>query len=140
MKTFLWGLCLVLTFSGHVWAQDAGSATVKVLAESMSSWDGNVLPEYGKGTPKITILRITVPPKVELPLHQHPVINAGVLLRGELTVMTDEGEVLHLTAGNSIVEVVNKWHYGKNEGDEAAEIIVFYAGTQGEAITVGKKE
>jgi quercetin dioxygenase-like cupin family protein len=68
-------------------------------------------------------------------LHQHPVINAGVLLQGELTVETNEGKTLHLKAGDPIVEVVNTWHYGINEGDEPAEIIVFYAGVQGKPIT-----
>jgi len=45
---------------------------------------------------------------------------------------------LHLKAGDSIVELVNKWHYGKNEGDEPAEIIIVYSGTQGIPITIEK--
>ena len=48
----------------------------------------------------------------------------------------EEGETLHLKAGDSIVEVVNTWHYGKNEGKDPAEIIVFYAGTPGTPITI----
>jgi len=58
------------------------------------------------------------------------------LLKGELTVVTKEKETLHLRAGDSIVEVVDKWHYEKNEGKEPAEIIVFYAGVQGSPITI----
>jgi quercetin dioxygenase-like cupin family protein len=64
------------------------------------------------------------------------VINAGVLINGELTVVTEDGSTLHLKAGNTIVEVVKKWHYGKNEGNEPAEIIVFYAGIQGIPISI----
>jgi quercetin dioxygenase-like cupin family protein len=60
------------------------------------------------------------------------------LLKGELTVVTENNETLHLKAGDPIVEVVNKWHYGKNEGNEPAEIIVFYAGTRDTPITVKK--
>lgn len=82
------------------------------------------------------ILRIAIPPGVELPLHRHPVINAGVLLAGELTVTTEEKKVLHLKAGDSIVEVVEKWHFGKNEGKTTAEILVFYVGVVGAPITV----
>ena len=41
-----------------------------------------------------------------------------------------------MEAGDAVVEVVDTWHYGKNEGSETAEIIVFYAGIQGEPITV----
>ncbi len=63
-------------------------------------------------------------------------INAGVLLKGQLTVVTEAGDTLHLQTGDPIVELVNEWHYGKNEGDEPAEIIVVYAGTEGTPITV----
>jgi len=109
---------------------------VEELEKTSISWDGTHLPGYPKGTPEITILRIKIPPGVQLPLHEHPVINAGVLLTGELTVITENNKTLHLKAGDAIVEVVDKWHYGKNEGDQIAEIIVFYAGTPGTPITI----
>ena len=66
-------------------------------------------------------------------MHTHPVINAGVLVSGELTVITDSGQTLHLKPGDPIVEVVDTWHYGKNEGTDPADIIVFYAGEKGGA-------
>jgi len=109
---------------------------VEVLAQSTTSWDGTELPRYPRSQPEITILRIQIPPHTALPLHKHPVINAGVLLRGSLTVVAESGRVLHLEAGDSIVELVNQWHYGRNDGNEPAEIIVFYAGTPGKPITV----
>jgi len=138
LKKFLCGIGLILFLTGNVWAQEENAVSVDVLAKTGVSWDGMALPNYPQGKPEVTILRIKIPPKVQLPLHQHPVINAGVLLKGELTVVTKNKETLHLKAGDSIVEVVDKWHYGKNEGDEPAEIIVFYAGVQGTPITVKK--
>lgn len=131
------GLVLALTLNGLV--QGSGTTQVKVLAKTTSSWNGSELPHYPKGQPEITILRITVPPKSQLPMHEHPVINAGVLLKGQLTVVTNDKETLHLKAGDSIVELVNKPHFGKNEGDEPAEIIVFYAGIKGRPVTVKEK-
>ncbi len=138
MKTVLFGICLILSLTSNVWARDVNSVNVDVLAKTSSSWDGKALPNYAKGKPEITVLRITFPPKVQLSLHKHPVINAGVLLKGELTVVTEDKKTLHLKAGDPIVEVVNTWHYGKNEGNEPAEIIVFYAGIQGMPITIEK--
>ena len=138
MRTFLYAACLTLLLSGHSWALDAGTVSVDVLAKSASSWNGATLPSYPTGQPEVTILKISIPPRVQLPLHQHPVINAGVLSQGELTVVTKEGKTLHLKAGDPIVEVVNTWHYGINEGDEPAEIIVFYAGIQGEPLTTNE--
>ncbi|SDU09480.1 cupin domain-containing protein [Desulfobacula phenolica] len=136
MKKIFCSICLISLLSSHVWAQEGNVVKVDLLARTSSSWDGQILPDYKAGKPEVTILKITIPPKAELPLHEHPVINAGVLLKGELTVETEDKKRLHLKAGDSIVEVVNKLHYGKNEGNEPAEIIVFYAGIQGKPITI----
>ncbi|MDX1486642.1 MAG: cupin domain-containing protein [Acidiferrobacterales bacterium] len=138
MRTVWCVTCLLFALTSNAWAHDSDIAEVKVLSKTTSSWDGTNLPPYGKGQPEITILRITVPPKVQLPLHRHPVINAGVLLKGQLTVVTENKETWHLKAGDAIVELVDKVHYGKNEGSEPAEIIVFYAGLKGEPITIKK--
>ena len=136
MRRIILGMFLILLPADHVWARDLNATKVDVLVKSTTSWDGEELPGYATGKPEVTILRILVPPKTRLPLHEHPVINAGVLLKGELTVETEEKKTLHLKAGDAIVEVVDKWHYGRNDGDEPAEIIVFYAGVQGGPITV----
>lgn len=136
MKKLVCGLCLTLLLSSHAWARDVKSVKVDVLAKTSSSWDGGTLPDFPKGKPEVTILRITIPPGAHLPLHEHPVINAGLLLSGELTVETEDKKILYLKAGDSIVEVVNTWHSGKNEGNIPAEIVVFYAGIQGTPITI----
>ena len=138
MKYFL--ACLLFPFLSacNVAVKDnvPTAITVEELAKTETSWDGTALPAYDSGTPEITILKITIPAKTQLPLHKHPVINAGVLLKGNLTVITETNEELHLKTGDPIVELVNKWHYGKNEGNEPAVIIVFYAGTTNKQITI----
>jgi len=110
--------------------------TVRQLARSTRSWDGAALPAYPQGQPEITILHITIHPGTQLPLHHHPVINAGVLLEGELTVVTQDGKKLKLSEGDPIIELVNTPHYGLNETDQPAVILVLYAGTEGAPITV----
>jgi quercetin dioxygenase-like cupin family protein len=139
MRKLLYALCLILLLSGPVAADETKAIAVDVLSKTGSSWDGHDLPGYAAGKPEITILRIRIQPGAQLPLHKHPIINAGVLLKGELTVVTEEGKTLHLKAGDPIVEVVNTWHYGKNEGTAPAEIIVFYAGIKGTPITLYRK-
>ena len=67
---------------------------VQVLAKTILSWDGAKLPNYPQGQPEITILRITIPAGMKLSMHRHPVINAGVLLRGVLSVHTPDGQSL----------------------------------------------
>lgn len=135
-KRCWWVVWLGLLITCLAAIPDSAPVEVEMLAQSTTSWDGTELPRYPRSHPEITILKILIPPHTALPLHKHPVINAGVLLRGSLTVEAENGRVLHLEAGDSIVELVNQWHYGRNDGDEPAEIIVFYAGTPGKPITV----
>jgi quercetin dioxygenase-like cupin family protein len=111
----------------------------QLLARTSQSWDGSALPDYPRGRPEVSVLRIRIAPGAQLPMHKHPVINAGYLLRGELTVVTDDNRVLRLKAGEAIVELVDKWHSGRNEGTEPAEIVVVYVGVQQQPITVTKE-
>jgi len=136
MKKLIINLLIVLLVSGIAVAENTKPVQVELLQKTSSSWDGSPLPGYSKGTPEVTILKITIQPGVTLPFHTHPVINAGVLLKGRLTVITRDNKRLDMKAGDSLVEVVNTWHYGLNPGDTPAQIIVFYAGIKDEPITV----
>ena len=140
MKKIL--LCILLmSFLLKVQAQE-NKAKIEVdkLAESTKSWNGELLPSYSTGQSKITILKYTIPPHTTLAMHKHFVINAGVLIKGMLTVVDEKGNTLELKAGDSIIELVNIYHSGENKGNEPAEIIVFYAGTEGATLTVKKEK
>ena len=108
-----------------------GRPAVTRVAETASSWDGAPLPAYPAGRPQVTILRATIPPHATLPRHTHAVVNAGVILRGELTVVSDNGTERTFRAGEGIVELVGTVHYGENRGDGETEMVMFYAGTEG---------
>ncbi len=126
---------LVLTIPNPAPAQENG-IQMEVLLKSNQTWNGAALPAYPDGPPEITIVKLTVPPGTALPLHRHLVINGGMLLSGELTVRTEAGEETHLKAGDALLEVVNTWHAGRNEGSEPAVALVFYVGTPGVPLTV----
>lgn len=115
---------------------DRNPPVVRELIKTTQSWDGKYLPAYPQGKPEITILRISIPAGAQLKNHSHPVINAVVLISGQLTVVTTDGKTLHLKAGDPFVEVVNTLHYGINPGTVPAELIVFYAGVINTPITV----
>ncbi|WP_144208669.1 cupin domain-containing protein [Shewanella donghaensis] len=117
---------------------DKKSDAIKVdlLSKSTTSWDGSTLPAYGRGQPEISIIKVTIAPNTTLPFHKHPLINAGYLLKGELTVVSETNEVLKMKPGDTLIELVGKWHYGKNEGKESVEILVFYAGVEGDELSI----
>ena len=130
----------VILFACQAESSEQQSIAVKELVRSNLSWDGTPLPAYPAGPPEISILRISIPPGAQLPVHRHPVINAGVLVSGELTVVTKDDKTLHLKAGDPIVEVVETWHYGRNDGAQPADIIVFYAGSPGTPLSVKENQ
>jgi quercetin dioxygenase-like cupin family protein len=113
---------------------------VTTLAKTSESWNGDALPKYLEGIPEVTILKIIIPPKTKLDLHKHPAINAGVILKGTLTVISDKNKTRIFKTGDAIVELVNTWHFGRNDGTVPVEIIVFYAGIKGKPITILKKD
>ncbi|GAB4139334.1 MAG: hypothetical protein Fur0015_10250 [Ignavibacteriales bacterium] len=134
MRTILFLLFTVIIIHAEV----IDSVKVEVLAKSSKSWDGSILPFYPTGQPEVTILKVTIPPHEKLEMHKHIIINAGIMLSGELRVITEANDTLHLKAGNPIIEVVNKFHYGINEGNVPVEIVVFYAGTSGTPLSIKK--
>jgi quercetin dioxygenase-like cupin family protein len=135
-RTLPWIFCFAVV--GPAVAFEDSAVQVEPLAKSAESWNGTLLPAYPAGQPEITVLRIRIAPGARLPMHEHPVVNAAVMLAGDLTVVTEAGRTLRLRQGDAIVEVVDQWHYGYNDGTEFADLIVFYAGVQGQPITVNR--
>ena len=131
----LGGILMLAGPSARADGEQAG-VTVQTLVKSGEAWNGTRLPAYPRGEPEVTVLRITIPPGMTLPLHHHPVINAGMLIRGQLLVTSAAGPTKQLKAGDGLIEMVNQPHFGTNNGTEPAEIVVVYAGVKGQPITV----
>ena len=117
-------------------AADITGVSVQTLAKTNQTWDGTVLPAYPTSAPEISVLRYTIAPGAQLPLHHHPVINVAYVIKGELTVTTDQGVKKQLKPGDAVVELVVQVHFGKNEGTEPVELVVVYAGTNGQPLAV----
>ncbi len=107
-----------------------------ILAKSTTDWRGAKLPSYGSGQPEITIARVTIPPGMALPLHEHPHITAGVILQGSLELHTDSGDTRIAQAGDAVIELVGQAHSGANIGKDDAVVLVVYAGVEGTPVTV----
>ncbi len=120
---------LPLLLSGCATVPKGTTPHAEVLLKTSTSWNGAPLPPYPSGTPEITLTRITIPPGAKLPVHKHGVVNAGVLLSGQLTVMSSSGQSVQLKAGDALSEVVETWHRGENTGRVPAVILVCYVGS-----------
>ena len=147
MKSFTLTLVMLLTLplgAGEIRADDGHGAeklgvTIKELVNSTKEWDGQSLPEYPDGQAEIKVLRIKIPSGVTLPWHYHPVINAAVILKGNLELYLENGRTKVFGPGEALVEVVNTVHAGKSIGNDDVELVVFYAGSKGQSTTVLSK-
>jgi quercetin dioxygenase-like cupin family protein len=119
-------------------AAPGGQANVKVeiLAESDSSWDGAKLPSYPTEAAQISVVKFTIPPHSKLKWHKHPSMNAGYMISGEILVTAEDGQTIVVKAGDGLIETVNTWHYGRNDSDLPAEIVVVYSGVKDRPLAI----
>ncbi|GAB5409043.1 MAG: hypothetical protein BalsKO_14080 [Balneolaceae bacterium] len=140
MKTVILTSVLLIAVFVNVFAQSTSEqAKVEVLSKSTTSWDGTALPNYPDGEPEITISKITLPTGFQLPVHKHPIPLGGYILSGELTVTREDGKIHTAKAGETLIELVDTWHFGKNEGDEPVVLIAFYIGIKDQPLSIPKE-
>ena len=123
-------LCLILLSPINPAAFAEGYQSSVQIDENLSTtktWDGASI-QYPSGTAKVTGAIITLPPGTETGWHTHPVPCLALILEGELLVELKDGRTKKLKAGDTLAEVINTPHNGKNIGKVPLKIAVFYAG------------
>ena len=114
------------------------AANSETVIKTNVYWNQEPINAIHIDQPQVTILKITIPVGEKLSMHKHPMLNIGYMIKGELTVYSEKGEVLVLKAGDPIVELVDTWHYGENTGTEDVVIIVTYVGNKEEDLSIKK--
>ena len=61
------------------------------LIRTSQSWDGVELPDYLQGRPELVAVKYEFPAGQKLGWHHHPVMNYGILVQGELTIIGQDG-------------------------------------------------
>jgi quercetin dioxygenase-like cupin family protein len=110
--------------------KEASPLQVKTLLQTDKAWDGTAYESYPAGRPQLSVLQITIPPNTTMEWHRHPIANAAYVVSGNLKVETQDGRTAHFTKGQVVAETVGVWHRGVTT-DQAADLLVFYAGTPG---------
>jgi quercetin dioxygenase-like cupin family protein len=111
----------------------------EVLLQADQSWNGKPYTEYPKGSPQLTMLKITIAPHTKLPWHTHPMPNAAYVLSGTLTLhdkLSGKTRVVH--QGEAFAESVNDIHRGE-AGDEPVVLLITYSGTPGVPTSIPAK-
>lgn len=114
------------------------SAEKEVILKTTSTWDNIAYKRLKIKTPEVTVLKITINVGESLPMHKHDLVNIAYVKKGTLTVITDDNKEITLHEGEVLPELVGKYHYGKNTGNEPIELVVFYIGEKGTPLSVNK--
>ena len=96
------------------------------LIRTSQSWDGVELPDYFQGRPELVAVKYEFPAGQKLGWHHHPVMNYGVLVQGELTIIGQDGKEKVVHEGEAVVEMVNTIHHGENRGTKPVILYMFY--------------
>ena len=126
---------LILIFS---LANCTFAAEKDVLLKTTSTWDNAKYKKLKIKTPEVTVLKIDIGVGESLPMHKHDLVNIAYVKKGTLTVITDKNKQITVNAGDCLPEIIGKYHYGKNTGNEPVELIVFYIGEKGTPLSVNK--
>ena len=108
---------------------------VSTVLKTETSWDGKPIV-YPTGKPEVSGLVVEIAPGAQTGWHSHPVPSFAFVLEGELDVEQKNGSVKHVKAGETLAEVVNTLHNGRNVGTGTVKLIVFYTGAVGEKLTI----
>ncbi len=96
------------------------------LIRTSQSWDGVELPDYLQGRPELVAVKYVFPAGKKLGWHHHPVMNYGILVQGELTIIGLDGREKVVHQGEAVVEMVGTVHHGENRGKEPVILYMFY--------------
>ena len=114
------------------------SAQKDVLLKTTSTWDNTEYKKLKIRKPEVTVLKIVINVNEELPMHKHDLVNIAYVKKGTLTVVTENNQEITLHEGEVLPELIGKYHYGKNTGNEPVELVVFYIGEKGTPLSVNK--
>ena len=106
--------------------QTAAKVVSTELIRTDKSWDGVELPDYFQGRPELVAVKYEFPAGQKLGWHHHPVMNYGILVQGELTIIGQDGKEKTVHEGEAVVEMVNTIHHSENRGSKPVILYMFY--------------
>ena len=136
---FICGTLAVVIACEKANAQDDDSAVAVKSVElirTSKSWDGADLPDYFEGRPELVAVKYEFPAGQKLGWHHHPVMNYGILVQGELTIIGQDGQEKVVHEGEPVVEMVNTIHHGENRGTKPVILYMFYLSQEGMPLAV----
>ncbi len=147
----LWGMAATLMLCGAMCFSMISCKECKCQEElqevrstemfrTSQSWDGVELPDYPEGRPELVAVKYEIPAGQKLGWHHHPVMNYGILVQGDLTIIAEDGTEKTVHEGEAIVEMVGTVHHGENRGTKPVVLYMFYSSQKDQPLSVPHSE
>ena len=133
-------LCGTVVLASACKGAKAQGDSSEVKSSELKSWDGVELPDYLQGRPELVAVKYEFPAGKKLGWHHHPVMNYGILVQGELTIIGQDGKEKVVHEGEAVVEMVNTIHHGENRGTKPVILYMFYLSQEGLPLAVQHPE
>ncbi|EFI71292.1 MULTISPECIES: cupin domain-containing protein [Segatella] len=148
MKPWLFAATIICSFAILTSCEEARAqddnpvqqVSSEELIRTSQSWDGVELPDYFQGRPELVAVKYVFPAGKKLGWHHHPVMNYGILVQGELTIIGQDGKEKVVHEGEAVVEMVNTIHHGENRGNKPVILYMFYLSQKGQQLAVQHPE
>jgi quercetin dioxygenase-like cupin family protein len=130
-------LFLILSFG--VKAQYSGKLVVEELLQSEVNSMGQkiIYPEVKDA--KVAMKKITFPPGETTGWHKHDIPVFSYIIKGTLTVETEDGKVMQHKENSCFSESYNIYHKGTNKENTDLVVMAIYLGGDEKEISVNKK-
>lgn len=122
----VWGLVVPARGEGY-----SSGVTAKVLQQTTVTSNGQPITYPRTNKAEVTALTVELAPGASTGWHKHPVPVYAYVVAGTLSVELEGGASMTYGANEAVIEVVDTWHNGRNQGPEPVKLAVFYLGSQG---------
>jgi quercetin dioxygenase-like cupin family protein len=132
-------VALAVVYAPRAGTQEA-EATGKVKAArifSSTTTNSGQPIKLPQGDVEVVTWMYDIPAGSKLPVHKHPYQRYAYVLQGTLQVTdVQNGRTFTYKPGDFIVEMVDGWHYGVNNGMEPVRLLVIDQVPKGQANTI----
>ena len=138
MKKGIIAIAFIMSFLSAN-AQYNDKLIIEKLMQSDSDSMGQKISYPDVKDAKITMMKITFPPGETTGWHKHNIPVFSYILKGTLTVQTEDNKIIEYKENTSFAESYNIYHKGTNNGKTDLVVLAIYLGGDKEELSVKKE-
>ncbi len=138
MKKFI-SIVFFFVVGALAFAQYSDGVLVEKLMQTDTTVIGQKIVYPTSNDAEITIAKVSIPSGKQTGWHKHKIPVFAYVVQGELTVETENGQVVTYPKNATISEVFDTFHNGYNKGKDDVVLIAVYLGGKGMLLSEKKE-